>query len=291
MLEIKNYYCNPYALLPQDDKNLLRQWNKEEIGLLYEYMIALNFKAGVKDLFLVNDFAIELNDFAKKYDMTIKSVINAENLLTIPSSMLVGDNIIIEIDKIDEYNENFLMQINDLTAKLKLPLLIHFARDLKTLGRLEQKYKKPPEKVLEDFGFLDRECFLLGCNYLDKDAISFLDNFNVKYIFFFFCDGEMGRGFLNFKLFDGKDCYLASEKITNIDMIKEANLLRLENNNLLCSNNLIDCDNYIKLLCGKCEKQQNLTKILSAKIDKNCEDFIDLKTKFDNLLAVKCKKN
>ena len=101
----------------------------------------------------------------------------------------------------------------------------------------------------------------------------------------------MGRGFLNFKLFDEKDCYLASDKMTDIDMIKEVDLLRLENNNLLCSNNLIGKDNYIKLLCGKSGMKQEANQILCDKIDKNCEEFLDLRTKFDNLLAVKYKKN
>lgn len=290
-IKIKNYYCDPNTFIPacvSSDED----WEEDEKRLLLEYAIALNSKAGVKELFLVNDFAMDLTDFSKKYDIKIFSIISAENFLTLPSSFLVGNNLVIELKCLEEYNENFLSQIVDLSAKLNLPLLLHFGRDLKSLGKIEQKYHKPPERFIEDFGFLDRECYLLGCNYLDKDAISLLSNYNVKFILTPLSDAEQGRGFLNFKLYENLDCFLGSEIMQKIDIIKEANFLRLENNNLLCSNSIIQFSNFAKLIDNSCNLSESVAKeLLGLKITKKVENFEDLSIKFSKLLAQKGQKN
>ena len=290
-IEIKNYYCHPIAFIPPQVTSV-KSWTEDEKKFLLEYAIALNSKAGIKELFLVNDFAIDLTEFSERYNMKIFSIISAENLIEIPSSLLVGNNLIVEIKNIEEIAESFLSQIVDLSAKLNLPLLLHFGRDLKSLGKIEQKYHKPPERFIEDFGFLDRKCYLLGCNYLDKDAISLLSNYNVKFIFTPLSDAEQGRGFLNFKLYENLDCFLGSEIMQNIDIIKEANFLRLENNNLLCSNSLIRFSNFAKLIDNSCNLSESEAKeLLASEIAKKVENFEDLSTKFSKLLAQKGQKN
>lgn len=286
-----NFYCDPLSLIAEKERHeKLSTFTNQDIFSLYEYAFAKNYKAGVKDVYCVNNDMIDLSILAVKYNLNIKNIVGAENIFKIPSSFLVGNNLIVELKNIEEYNDSFLSDVMSFCAKLNLSILIEFGRDLNSLGKLSSRYNKEPEKVLEDFGFLDKKCFLLGCNYLDKDAISLFDSYDIEYIFTPLADGEKGRGFLNFKLFENKVCHIGTESVQNIDLIKEIDFLRLETNNLLCRNNLIDETKYFKLLQQSIEDNMGLSyngNSFNEKIDLKLENFQKLEENVLNLLAQK----
>lgn len=291
-LEFSNYYCNPFSNCDKckilNDINTPSSTQTELISEIYELTLAKNYKNGVKELFIKNDFFVDLTSFSKKYNLIIKNVIDAENIFKMPSSFLVGNEVVVEINNLENYSDSFLSEIVSFCAKTELPILIHFAKDLTSLGKLSSKYNKAPEKVLEDFGFLDRKCYLLGCNYLDKDAISLLDSYDIEYIFTPLTDAENARGFLNFKLFENKVCHIGTDEQEDIDMLKEVDFLRLTTNNLLCKNNMIEDKNYFYLLSSKSEnfKNENLKSFLKRKIDLKVNDFVLLKEKVSKSLAL-----
>ena len=279
----KNCYCDA-AWFAQGAKPL-KFWQKDELLLLYEYVIAKNFTSGVKELWIVNDFNLDLSPLAQKYSMKIKSIVKMENINTLASSMLVNDGVVIEVDKLEELGEREASEIVSFSARLNIPLLVHFGQDLYSLGALDKKYRMPPERVLEELGFLDRKCYLFGCNYLDKDALSLFENYEVEYIFSPLDDGEKGRGFLNFKLYENKVCHLASRE-GEIDMTGNANFLRLSTNNLLSSAEMIALSSYGRLLPFESDDDKIL-RLLKSKITLPCENFAELEQKFCNLLAEK----
>lgn len=283
----KNCYCDA-AWFAQGAKPL-KFWQKDELLLLYEYVIAKNFTSGVKELWIVNDFNLDLSPLAQKYSMKIKSIVKMENINTLASSMLVNDGVVIEVDKLEELGEREASEIVSFSARLNIPLLVHFGQDLYSLGALDKKYRMPPERVLEELGFLDRKCYLFGCNYLDKDALSLFENYEVEYIFSPLDDGEKGRGFLNFKLYENKVCHLASRE-GEIDMTGNANFLRLSTNNLLSSAEMIALSSYGRLLPFESDDDKIL-RLLKSKITLPCENFAELEQKFCNLLAEKREKN
>ena len=283
----KNCYCDA-AWFAQGAKPL-KFWQKDELLLLYEYVIAKNFTSGVKELWIVNDFNLDLSPLAQKYSMKIKSIVKMENINTLASSMLVNDGVVIEVDKLEELGEREASEIVSFSARLNIPLLVHFGQDLYSLGALDKKYRMPPERVLEELGFLDRKCYLFGCNYLDKDALSLFENYEVEYIFSPLDDGEKGRGFLNFKLYENKVCHLASRE-GEIDMTGNANFLRLSTNNLLSSAEMIALSSYGRLLPFESDDDEIL-RLLKSKITLPCENFAELEQKFCNLLAEKREKN
>ncbi len=289
-----NCYCNPLAIINQNKLDKI-DFSKpfqtsEELIDFYEFVLAKNYKSGVKDIFIINDFLLDLSSFSNKYNLNIKNIINAENIFKVPSSFLVGKDLIVELKNIEEYSDNFLSEVVSLCAKLDLPILIHFAKDLTSLGKLSSKYNKAPEKVLEDFGFLDRKCYLLGCNYLDKDAIYLFDSYDIEYIFTPLSDAENARGFLNFKLFENKICHIGTDEEKDFDILKQADFLRLTTNNLLCKNDMIEYEKYFKLLSLN-EKiilnRNNLKEFLKIKIDLKVDDFQLLSEKVLKSLALK----
>ena len=283
----KNCYCDA-ACFAQGAKPL-KFWQKDELLLLYEYVIAKNFTSGVKELWIVNDFNLDLSPLAQKYSMKIKSIVKMENINALASSMLVNDGVVIEVDKLEELGEREASEIVSFSARLNIPLLVHFGQDLYSLGALDKKYRMPPERVLEELGFLDRKCYLFGCNYLDKDALSLFENYEVEYIFSPLDDGENGRGFLNFKLYENKVCHLASRG-GEIGMTANANFLRLSTNNLLSSAEMIALSSYGRLLPFESDDDEIL-RLLKSKITLPCENFAELEQKFCNLLAEKREKN
>lgn len=282
----KNYYC-ALSCFAQGDS--LKSWQKDELLILYEFVIAKNFSSGVKELWIVNDFNLDLSQLANKYDMKIKSIIKSENIQNFTSSMLVGESLMIEVDRLEGLSESQINDIVSFSARFDIPLIVHFGENLFSLGALDKKYKMPPERVLEEFGFLDRKCYLLGCNYLDKDALALFDNYNVEYIFSPLDDGEKGRGFLNFKLYENKICHLASRD-GEIDMTGNANFLRLSTNNYLSSAEMIALSSYGKLLPFEGGEEEILS-LLKSKITLPCQNFEELRQKLCNLLAQKSKKN
>lgn len=283
----KNCYCDASSFA--QGAKPLKFWQKDELLLLYEYVIAKNFTSGVKELWIVNDFNLDLSPLAQKYSMKIKSIVKMENINALASSMLVNDGVVIEVDKLEELGEREASEIVSFSARLNIPLLVHFGQDLYSLGALDKKYRMPPERVLEELGFLDRKCYLFGCNYLDKDALSLFENYEVEYIFSPLDDGENGRGFLNFKLYENKVCHLASRG-GEIGMTANANFLRLSTNNLLSSAEMIALSSYGRLLPFESDDDEIL-RLLKSKITLPCENFAELEQKFCNLLAEKREKN
>ncbi len=287
-LKFDNFYCDPSGLTKGCQP--LKFWGKDELLLLYEFVVAKNVMAGVKQLWLVNEAMLDLSELAKKYNIVIKSIVKVENISALPSFMLAGDKVVLEVDNLEEMNDALATEIVSICANLNLSKLVRFGQDLYSLGAIDKKFNMPPERVLEELGFLDRKCYLYGCNYIDKDALRLFEGYDVQYIFSPLDDAENGRGFLNFKLYEDKICHLATGK-GQIDITSNANLLRLTTNNLLCSNQMVKIYDYGKLLPYKAQDEQEILRILDSKIVVPCENFDLLEQKVDKLLAGKREKN
>ncbi len=285
----KNCFCNPFSFLPSALREGVSLWKKNELEMLYEYVIASNCRSGVKELWILNDYMLDLSKFASKYGIKIKSIIKAEKIFSMPSFLLVDDGLLVFLDKMEEINENFLCEVVNFAAKFNLPLLINFGHSLQMLGLLESRYGKSPERMLEDFGLLDRKCFLLGCNYLDKDALSLFDCYDVEYIFSPITDAENGTGFLNFKLYENRICHLASCDENEIDLQKQADFLRLCTNNLLSMQRAVALQKYLSLLPLECEGKIEQEKIdfLTSKATCRVENFDKTEQNYHKLLARK----
>lgn len=289
--KFQNCFCNPFAFLPSAQRENVVLWNKDELDILYEYVIAKNCQSGVKELWILNDFMIDLNKFAAKYNIKIKNIVRTEKIFSLPISLLTENDLLVFIEKIEDMNEDFLSNVVNLSSKLDLPLLINFGQNLQMLGIIENNYGKSPERVLEDFGLLDRKCFLLGCNYLDKDALSLFDNYNVEYIFTPITDAENGLGFINFKLYENRICHIASGNEIQIDLQSQANFLRLCTNNLLALKNAVSAEKYLNLLPFEIKNTNNQDAVSFLKFNVSCyvENFEKAEQNYYKLLARKCQ--
>ena len=98
-----------------------------------------------------------------------------------------------KLENIGEFSEAELSQLSEDFAKTKERCFMKVGRDLFELGEIDKLYKKTLAEVLEDFGFLDRNCVLVGGNCLEKDELQLLKRYDVPVVLTPNEDGRLGR--------------------------------------------------------------------------------------------------
>lgn len=287
----KNYYCDAlYCALGEFfDKEKIdeilnrKTLTQQQIKLLCEYAVIKNKIAGVTFLNLkVPDFGYGI-ELLEKYNMNGHEIVSANLMNCMPSKALVGQRLILEVESLLEYNENFLSDLSDLSAKIDIPIIFALGQDLEEVGKIVNKFKMSPVQTLESFGFLDRECYVLGLNFIDKDDQKLMRDYGATCIFSPCCDGEEGKGAINLYNFIYNDLKFrfSSRRNHNIDMLKECWLAMVNTSNLMFEKDLIKIEDLlqavfdkngidIEISIGEYERKEGL---LNKKIKLNIEDF------------------
>lgn len=287
----KNYYCDAlYCALGEFfDKEKIdeilnrKTLTQQQIKLLCEYAVIKNKIAGVTFLNLkVPDFGYGI-ELLEKYNMKGNEIVSANLMNCMPSKALVGQRLILEVESLLEYNENFLSDLSDLSAKIDIPIIFALGQDLEEVGKIVNKFKMSPVQTLESFGFLDRECYVLGLNFIDKDDQKLMRDYRATCIFSPCCDGEEGKGAINLYNFIYNDLKFrfSSRRNYNIDILKECWLAMVNTSNLMFEKDLIKIEDLlqavfdkngidIEISTGEYERKEGL---LNKKIKLNIEDF------------------
>lgn len=287
----KNYYCDAlYCALGEFfDKEKIdeilnrKTLTQQQIKLLCEYAVIKNKIAGVTFLNLkVPDFGYGI-ELLEKYNMNGHEIVSANLMNCMPSKALVGQRLMLEVESLLEYNENFLSDLSDLSAKIDIPIIFALGQDLEEVGKIVNKFKMSPVQTLESFGFLDRECYVLGLNFIDKDDQKLMRDYGATCIFSPCCDGEEGKGAINLYNFICNDLKFrfSSRRNYNIDMLKECWLAMVNTSNLMFEKDLIKIEDLlqavfdkngidIEISIGEYERKEGL---LNKTIKLNIEDF------------------
>ncbi len=287
----KNYYCDAlYCALGEFfDKEKIdeilnsKTLTQQQVKQLCEYAVIKNKIAGVTFLNLkVPDFGYGI-ELLEKYNMNGYEIVSANLMNCMPSKVLVGQRLMLEVESLLEYNENFLSDLSDLSAKIDIPIIFALGQDLEEVGKIVNKFKMSPVQTLESFGFLDRECYVLGLNFIDKDDQKLMRDYGATCIFSPCCDGEEGKGAINLYNFIYNDLKFrfSSRRNHNIDMLKECWLAMVNTSNLMFEKDLIKIEDLlqavfdkngidIEISIGEYERKEGL---LNKKIKLNIEDF------------------
>lgn len=287
----KNYYCDAlYCALGEFfDKEKIdeilnsKTLTQQQVKQLCEYAVIKNKIAGVTFLNLkVPDFGYGI-ELLEKYNMNGHEIVSASLMNCMPSKALVGQRLMLEVESLLEYNENFLSDLSELSAKIDIPIIFALGQDLEEVGKIVNKFKMSPVQTLESFGFLDRECYVLGLNFIDKDNQKLMRDYGATCIFSPCCDGEEGKGAINLYNFIYNDLKFrfSSRRNHNIDMLKECWLAMVNTSNLMFEKDLIKIEDLlqavfdkngidIEISIGEYERKEGL---LNKKIKLNIEDF------------------
>ena len=256
----KNYFCDAISCSlgefidvydsQFDEDELLSKLSKEEINIICQYAIVKNKIAGVGELYLKVPIASIGREALEMFKMGGKVIIKKKQKEDLTTNDFVGDRVILYIEDLLDYKEGALSDIADFLGRTDMPVIINLGRTLEEIGKLVNRYGKSPVEVLEDFGYLDRECYVYGLNFIDKDDQKLLASYNANIIFSPRSDGEEGRGAINLYnfIYNRLKFVFSSGKCYNIDMLAEGKLARINTNNLMYEKGLIKDEELLEAL-------------------------------------------
>lgn len=298
----KNYYCDGVSCALGEFLNTLDyelKFTDEELDLLLSYAVVKNIMAGVSELYIKTPrygFGLKALD---KFGVMGKEILPCEEINSLETKALVGDRLIIEVASLIEYTQSFLSEVANFVGLSDFEVLIRLGQDLEEVGKVVNLYKLSPAQTLESFGFLDRKCYVLGLNFIDKDDQKLLKDYEATCIFQPLEDGERGLGTINLYNFIYNQLKLgfSSGKCYNIDMIMQGKIAKINTSNLMYQNDLIDNDLLLESLMsdsGEIEldfddlaKEENL---FDKKVSIPHEEYLSLRERV-KALAKEIKEN
>ena len=195
----------------------------------------------------------------------------------------------LDIESLVDYNQDLLSAISDFSARANVPLAIELASDLENVGKIVNTYSSSPAEVLESFGLLDRECFVYGLNYLDKDDQKIVKDYDKTCIFSPQSDGKRGMGAINLFnfIYHRLKFGFSSGKCYNVDMLFEGKLAVLNTFNLMHESGNISTEEVLDSLTDKSDdeieldlfQEENIDNIWDKKVHKKVEEFDSIQKK------------
>lgn len=297
--QFKNLYCDGIAcslgeyidVLGIDENEILKNLLTDEIENLIEFAVLKNKISGVGKVNIKTPFIGMGVKYLDKYGVKGSEVLSARQMPALLTSQLVGGRIIFDVENLLDYSEGYLGELSDFCGQLNIPIMISLGRDIEEVGILVNRYKMSPVELIESFGFLDRECYLYGLNYIDKDDQKLLATYSPTLLFMPKNDGEEGRGAINLFnfIYNGLSFCFSSGKCYNIDMLGEGKLALTNTTNLMHERGLVsskevlsslemqDSENEITIAMNEVEKEEN---IFDKKVSLYDENLIE---KYNNL--------
>lgn len=140
----------------------------------HDGVIEENVKAGVKFLKILTSSPQTINDQMLAAGLDGVIILRPDD---INNNLKLNFPIAVYVD-ILECDENKLEEL----SMLNLPTVIPLFENLQRTGEISAQYDTSPAKLMEDMGFLDRDCTILGGSYADKDDLDILGSYGAKMV-------------------------------------------------------------------------------------------------------------
>lgn len=197
-----------------------------------EGVIEKNVAVGVKTLNLLTSNPLLAAKKYQQFSLAGKIIVKPDEIKfsTIKKLQKQGIDLALYID-LSCYDEK---QLEKFSA-LNMPVFIPLFDNLKKTGEIASQYGISPAKLIEDMGFLDRDCTIVGGEYADKDDLEILGSYGAKMAVCPIFQSQQGETFSNVVLMQkmGLKVQLGSGGNAEINMTGEANYLYLTTLSLL----------------------------------------------------------
>lgn len=211
-----------------------------------EGVIEKNIAAGVSELNLLTRDPLSVAEKYKQHGLAGKIVVYADqiNKRMLKKLTKQGFDLAIYIDLL-LFNERELEKLS-LTG---LPVFIPLYDDLTRTGQIDSQFGMSPAKLIEEMGFLDRDCTIVGGAYADKDDLELLGSYDAKVAVCPISQSMAGSTFSNIVLMQkhGLKIGLGSGANPEIDLKKESEYLYLTTLSLLENPQAITLEEIQKL--------------------------------------------
>lgn len=195
-------------------------------------VIEKNVAAGVRRLNLLTRDPIAAAEKYKKFNLTGKIIIYADDYKKSLAKKLEkqGLDLAIYIDLL-LFNERQLEKFSGFGVPVFIPLY----DDLVATGQIDSDFGMSPAKLIEEMGFLDRDCTIVGGAYADKDDLELLGSYGAKIAVCPIWQSKKGATFTNILLIQkyGLKIGLGSGANSEINLAKEVEYLYLTTLSLL----------------------------------------------------------
>lgn len=195
-------------------------------------VIEKNVAAGVARLNLLTSDPFAAAEKYKQHGLSGKIIVRAEQLDKRALKKLTkqGIDLAIYIDLL-LFDEKQLEKFS-LTG---LPVFIPLFDDLTKTGQIDSNFGISPAKLIEEMGFLDRDCTIVGGAYADKDDLEILGSYGAKIAVCPISQSQSGATFSNVVLMRkaGLNIGIGSGANSEIDLAKECEYLYLTTLSLL----------------------------------------------------------
>ncbi len=264
--QLKNAYCDAIGLALTEfvevrnveEGDLLKILTKNDLDAICEYAVIKNKLAGVGEVNIKTPLPNTAIKYLQQYNLKGREVLSAKLIDSLSAENLVGDRIAIEVESLLDYTESYLSKIVDFSATTDTPVIVKLGQSLYEVGKVVSKFNRSPAEVLEEYGFLDRHCYLLGMNFIDKEDQKLLIKYAPTIILSPTDDAEEGRGAINLYnlIFNALKFVFSSGKCYNVNMFAEGKLAIYNTSNLMYDGGLIDAEIVLDALQSDSGKLQ-----------------------------------
>lgn len=213
-------------------------------------VIEKNVAAGVKYLQILTARPQEVASLMREQGLDGRVVVSPEKVLDGGCEKLKNLDypfaVYVDILECDE-------KTVEAVSMLNLPVVIPLFENLQRTGEISAMFDTSPAKLIEELGFLDRDCTIVGGMYADKDDLEILGNYNAKMVLCPRAFARRGGTFANLLLMkkQGLDLQMGTLDNAEIDFTKEIEFLHLTTLALLENESAIDKKEIEKIATGE----------------------------------------
>ncbi len=147
-----------------------------------------------------------------------------------------------------ECDEKVLEEVSMLGIAVVIPLF----ENLQRTGEISAMFDTSPAKLIEQLGFLDRDCTIVGGMYADKDDLEILGSYNAKMVLCPRAFARRGGTFANIVLMKKQGLNLQMGTLDGeIDFEKEIEFLHLTTLALLENESAVKKNEIEKIATGE----------------------------------------
>ena len=260
-------------LLELSSEEIKMKYNlcEEDIEFIYRKYLLDGIKKGVNEMNFVSISPLLSKSLFEEYGVSGKILIRARDSGKIPELQHQFNKSLVSLGvTVSPYydGDDLTNKISNICGEYKLPVFVTLYDDLEQTGMLNTLFNKPPINYVEDVGLLDRECYIIGGNYADKDDFLTMSNYETKVIVSPYDSINFGTNIPNIYAMKSNSVDVQLSSPINNNILEEIKLATALNRSLLSDCEVLPFNEVLELVISK--KERIIVKENYERIKQKC---------------------